>query len=146
MATDGTLRTFKKRGVYGHPSWAKMEKFRRHRWPEPSSCRLCSLLTSKNTHRCCWNTNSTFRLFAITDTNTDPTLADFAIPAANDDATKSHRVDCWNHGKAIEEGLSERKWQGNGKRKKKKLKWQALKRLYQFLRKMTDWRYSTGRS
>ncbi len=46
--------------------------------------------------------------FAITDTNTDPTLVDFAIPA-NDDATKSISLIIETMVKAIEEGLSERK-------------------------------------
>jgi small subunit ribosomal protein S2 len=46
--------------------------------------------------------------FAITDTNTDPTQVDFAIPA-NDDATKSISLIVETMIKAIEEGLSERK-------------------------------------
>jgi small subunit ribosomal protein S2 len=46
--------------------------------------------------------------FAITDTNTDPTQVDFAIPA-NDDATKSISIIVETMIKAIEEGLSERK-------------------------------------
>ena len=46
--------------------------------------------------------------FAITDTNTDPTQVDFAIPA-NDDATKSIALIVDTIVKAIEEGLSERK-------------------------------------
>ena len=46
--------------------------------------------------------------FAITDTNTDPTQVDFAIPA-NDDATKSIALIIETMIKAIEEGLSERK-------------------------------------
>jgi len=46
--------------------------------------------------------------FAITDTNTDPTQVDFAIPA-NDDATKSIALIVETMVKAIEEGLSERK-------------------------------------
>ncbi len=46
--------------------------------------------------------------FAITDTNTDPTQVDFAIPA-NDDATKSISLIIETMVKAIEEGLSERK-------------------------------------
>ncbi|HNS10991.1 MAG TPA: 30S ribosomal protein S2 [Bacteroidia bacterium] len=46
--------------------------------------------------------------FAITDTNTDPTQVDFAIPA-NDDATKSIALIVETMTKAIEEGLSERK-------------------------------------
>ena len=46
--------------------------------------------------------------FAITDTNTDPTQVDFAIPA-NDDASKSIAVIVESMIKAIEEGLSERK-------------------------------------
>ena len=46
--------------------------------------------------------------FAITDTNTDPTQVDFAIPA-NDDATKSIAIIIETMVKAIEEGLSERK-------------------------------------
>ena len=46
--------------------------------------------------------------FAITDTNTDPTEVDFAIPA-NDDATKSIAIIVETMVKAIEEGLAERK-------------------------------------
>jgi small subunit ribosomal protein S2 len=46
--------------------------------------------------------------FAITDTNTDPTQVDFAIPA-NDDATKSIALIVETMVKAIEEGLAERK-------------------------------------
>ncbi len=46
--------------------------------------------------------------FAITDTNTDPTQVDFAIPA-NDDATKSISLIIETMIKAIEEGLAERK-------------------------------------
>ena len=46
--------------------------------------------------------------FAITDTNTDPTQVDFAIPA-NDDATKSISLIIETMVRAIEEGLSERK-------------------------------------
>ena len=46
--------------------------------------------------------------FAITDTNTDPSQVDFAIPA-NDDATKSISLIVETMVKAIEEGLSERK-------------------------------------
>ena len=46
--------------------------------------------------------------FAITDTNTDPTEVDFAIPA-NDDATKSIGIIVDVMVQAIEEGLSERK-------------------------------------
>lgn len=45
---------------------------------------------------------------AICDTNTDPTLVDFAIPA-NDDATKSVSIIMNVMVKAIEEGLAERK-------------------------------------
>ena len=45
---------------------------------------------------------------AICDTNTDPTLVDFAIPA-NDDATKSVSIIMSIMVKAIEEGLAERK-------------------------------------
>ena len=46
--------------------------------------------------------------FAITDTNTDPTQVDFAIPA-NDDSTKSISIIVETMVKAIEEGLAERK-------------------------------------
>ena len=45
---------------------------------------------------------------AMVDTNSDPTLVDFAIPA-NDDATKSIALIMAVIGKAIEEGLDERK-------------------------------------
>jgi small subunit ribosomal protein S2 len=46
--------------------------------------------------------------FAITDTNTDPSEVDFAIPA-NDDATKSIGIIVDVMVQAIEEGLGERK-------------------------------------
>jgi small subunit ribosomal protein S2 len=46
--------------------------------------------------------------FAIVDTNTDPTLIDFVIPA-NDDASKSIALIVDTIVKAIQEGLSERK-------------------------------------
>ena len=46
--------------------------------------------------------------FAIVDTNSDPRLVDYAIPA-NDDATKSISLILDTVAKAIEEGLAERK-------------------------------------
>ena len=46
--------------------------------------------------------------FAIVDTNSDPRLVDYAIPA-NDDATKSISLILNTIAKAIEEGLTERK-------------------------------------
>lgn len=46
--------------------------------------------------------------FAIVDTNSDPNLVDFPIPA-NDDASKSISVILKNMVEAIEEGLAERK-------------------------------------
>ncbi|CAN5921529.1 30S ribosomal protein S2 [soil metagenome] len=47
-------------------------------------------------------------VFAIVDTNSNPELADFPIPA-NDDASKSISLIVSIMGKAMEEGLSERK-------------------------------------
>jgi small subunit ribosomal protein S2 len=47
-------------------------------------------------------------VFAIVDTNSNPELVDFPIPA-NDDASKSIALIVSVMGKAIEEGLSERK-------------------------------------
>ena len=47
-------------------------------------------------------------VFAMCDTNSNPTLVDFAIPA-NDDAYKSISLITLAIGKAIEEGLMERK-------------------------------------
>lgn len=47
-------------------------------------------------------------VFAIVDTNSNPELVDFPIPA-NDDASKSIALIVGIIGKAIEEGLSERK-------------------------------------
>jgi len=47
-------------------------------------------------------------VFAIVDTNSDPSTVDFPIPA-NDDAYKSISIITSIIGKAIEEGLSERK-------------------------------------
>ncbi|WP_192823324.1 30S ribosomal protein S2 [Rufibacter sp. LB8] len=47
-------------------------------------------------------------IFAIVDTNSNPELVDFPIPA-NDDASKSIALITALIGKAIEEGLSERK-------------------------------------
>ena len=46
--------------------------------------------------------------FGIVDTNSDPNLVDYAIPA-NDDATKSIQLIIDVIAKAVEEGLSERK-------------------------------------
>lgn len=46
--------------------------------------------------------------FAMVDTNSDPTNIDFAIPS-NDDATKSISLITAIIGKAIQEGLEERK-------------------------------------
>lgn len=54
---------------------------------------------------------------AICDTNTDPTLVDFAIPA-NDDATKSISIIMNIMIKAIEEGLEERKFDKESDREK----------------------------
>jgi small subunit ribosomal protein S2 len=47
-------------------------------------------------------------IFAIVDTNSDPNVADFPIPA-NDDAYKSIDIIVRNLAKAVEEGLLERK-------------------------------------
>ena len=47
-------------------------------------------------------------IFAMTDTNTDPTLVDFAIPA-NDDASKSIHLIVNSVVQAIAEGLNERR-------------------------------------
>jgi len=47
-------------------------------------------------------------VFAMVDTNSDPTNIDFPIPA-NDDAFKSISIIVEHVGKAIEEGLMERK-------------------------------------
>ena len=47
-------------------------------------------------------------VFAVVDTNSDPTNIDFPIPA-NDDAFKSIAIITEVIGKAIEEGLMERK-------------------------------------
>jgi small subunit ribosomal protein S2 len=55
--------------------------------------------------------------FAITDTNTDPTQVDFAIPG-NDDATKSVSILMSVVCKAIEEGLAERKIDKENEREK----------------------------
>lgn len=55
--------------------------------------------------------------FAITDTNTDPTQVDFAIPG-NDDATKSVATIMTAISKAIEEGLAERKVDKDNEREK----------------------------
>ena len=46
--------------------------------------------------------------FGIVDTNSDPTVVDYPIPA-NDDAYKSISIITAAIGKAIEEGLAERK-------------------------------------
>jgi small subunit ribosomal protein S2 len=45
--------------------------------------------------------------FAIVDTNSNPNIVDYAIPA-NDDASKSVQVIMESVVKAIQEGLSER--------------------------------------
>jgi small subunit ribosomal protein S2 len=47
-------------------------------------------------------------VFAIVDTNSNPEIVDFPIPA-NDDASKSISLITSLIGRAIEEGLSERK-------------------------------------
>ncbi|MCZ8215057.1 MAG: 30S ribosomal protein S2, partial [Cyclobacteriaceae bacterium] len=47
-------------------------------------------------------------VFAMVDTNSDPTTVDFPIPA-NDDAFKSISIIVKHIGKVIEEGLAERK-------------------------------------
>jgi small subunit ribosomal protein S2 len=47
-------------------------------------------------------------VFAICDTNSNPELVQFPIPA-NDDASKSIQLIVGVIGKAIEDGLSERK-------------------------------------
>ena len=47
-------------------------------------------------------------VFALVDTNSDPNLVDFPIPG-NDDAFKSIEIITKAVGKAIEEGLQERK-------------------------------------
>lgn len=57
---------------------------------------------------------------AICDTNCDPTLIDFPIPA-NDDASKSISLIVGEMVKAIEEGLAERKIDKNQSAKKKLL-------------------------
>lgn len=54
---------------------------------------------------------------AICDTNSDPTLIDFAIPA-NDDASKSLSLIIGEMVKAIEEGLAERKVDKEAEREK----------------------------
>ncbi len=56
--------------------------------------------------------------FAITDTNTDPTEVDFAIPA-NDDATKSIGLIVDVITRAIEEGISERRMDKEAEAKEK---------------------------
>jgi small subunit ribosomal protein S2 len=57
-------------------------------------------------------------VFAIVDTNSNPELADFPIPA-NDDASKSISLIVSIMGKAIEDGLSERKVDKDESEKKK---------------------------
>ena len=47
-------------------------------------------------------------IFAMVDTNSDPTVVDFPIPA-NDDASKSINLICGNIFQAVAEGLEERK-------------------------------------
>jgi len=56
--------------------------------------------------------------FAMVDTNSDPTLVDFPIPA-NDDATKSIELIVKVMTKAIEEGLMERKMSAENAKKNK---------------------------
>jgi small subunit ribosomal protein S2 len=57
-------------------------------------------------------------VFAIVDTNSNPEMADFPIPA-NDDASKSISLIVSIMGKAIEDGLSERKVDKDESEKKK---------------------------
>ena len=56
-------------------------------------------------------------VFALCDTNSDPTKVDFPIPG-NDDAFKSIEVITKVFGKAIEEGLAARKQRQRGERKR----------------------------
>jgi small subunit ribosomal protein S2 len=49
-------------------------------------------------------------IFAIVDTNTDPTIVDFPIPA-NDDAAESISIIVNNVAEAIKEGLEERRFE-----------------------------------
>ncbi len=64
--------------------------------------------------------------FAIVDTNSDPTLVDFPIPA-NDDASKSIALIIDQMTKAIEEGLMERKLTRDKEEESKKEKAAAKK-------------------
>lgn len=64
--------------------------------------------------------------FAIVDTNSDPTLVDFPIPA-NDDASKSIALIIDQMTKAVEEGLMERKLTRDKEEESKKEKAAAKK-------------------
>lgn len=60
-------------------------------------------------------------VFALVDTNSDPTSVDFPIPA-NDDAFKSIDILTNYVGKAVEEGLMERKQDKEEAKQKEEIK------------------------
>jgi len=110
MATDGTFENIsKKERLQITRQKAKMEKFL---GSITDLSRLPAALFIVDTMKEHIAVSEARKLniptFAITDTNTDPTEVDFAIPA-NDDATKSIALIVESMVKAIEEGLSERK-------------------------------------
>jgi small subunit ribosomal protein S2 len=110
MATDGTFENIsKKERLQISRQKAKMEKFL---GSISDLSRLPAALFIVDTMKEHIAVAEAHKLniptFAITDTNTDPTQVDFAIPA-NDDASKSIAVIVESMIKAIEEGLSERK-------------------------------------
>lgn len=110
MATDGTFENIsKKERLQISRQKAKMEKFL---GSISDLSRLPAALFIVDTVKEHIAVAEAHKLniptFAITDTNTDPTQVDFAIPA-NDDATKSIAIIMDTMVKAIEEGLAERK-------------------------------------
>ncbi|MFN8165115.1 MAG: 30S ribosomal protein S2 [Bacteroidia bacterium] len=110
MATDGTFENIsKKERLQISRQKAKMEKFL---GSISDLSRLPAALFIVDTMKEHIAVAEAHKLniptFAITDTNTDPTEVDFAIPA-NDDASKSIAVIIESMIKAIEEGLAERK-------------------------------------
>lgn len=70
--------------------------------------------------------------FAIVDTNSDPTLVDFPIPA-NDDASKSIALIIDVMTKAIEEGMMERKLTRDKEEEDNQIEEQKAKRIAQAL-------------
>jgi small subunit ribosomal protein S2 len=110
MATDGTFENIsKKERLQISRQKAKMEKFLGSISDLSRLPAALFIIDTVKEHIAVAEAHKlNIPTFAITDTNTDPTQVDFAIPA-NDDATKSIAIIMDTMVKAIEEGLAERK-------------------------------------